>query len=132
MRVLVDTSVWSLAFRRTTSDHPAVRRLRGLLEKADVVLMGLVLQEVLQAFRSETAFQRALGRLGALPLLQLSRADYVAAARLHRTCAARGVGASTADCQIAAAAIAYRCALLSTDADFRRIAEHSRLRLVTF
>jgi predicted nucleic acid-binding protein len=130
---LVDTSVWSLAFRKSaTAPHPAVVRLANVLGKADIVLLGVILQEVLQAFRSESVFQRALRHLASFPVLQLRRSDYVAAARLHRTCADHGVSASTVDCQIAAAAIANRCALLSTDADFQRIAEYGRLRLVSF
>ena len=59
MRVLVDTSVWSLALRKKgPTDHPSVRALSSLLLAGeDVFLVGLVLQEVLQAFRSEKQFQ---------------------------------------------------------------------------
>ena len=133
MRVLVDTSVWSLSLRRGgPADHPAVRRLASLLEEgADVVLTGIILQEILQAFRSESAFRKAARYLAPFPLLALTWDDHVAAARLHRRCAASGVAATTVDCRIATAAIRNDCALLTADEDFRRIAELSELRLHT-
>jgi predicted nucleic acid-binding protein len=98
--------------------------------KADVVLTGLILQEVLQGFRGNEAFRKVEQRLEAFPLLQLDRADYVAAARVRRTCAAVGIATSTGDCQIAAAAIGHRCQLFTLDRDFEAIAGHTSLRLV--
>jgi predicted nucleic acid-binding protein len=68
-------------------------------------------------------------RLEPFPLLELERRDLIAAASLHRACAARGVSVSTADCQIAAAAIRHDCLLLSADKDFERIARLSELKL---
>jgi len=124
--------VWSLALRKRAGDSEpvAVVRLRRLIDRGDVVLSGLVLQEVLQGFKLEAHFRKAREVLAAFPLLQPDRGHYVAAAALRRACAARGVAASTADCQIAASAIGHRCALLTTDSDFERIAEHAPLRLV--
>ena len=131
MRVLVDTSVWSRALRASTpSGDGATKRLAALLGKADVVLTGLVLQEVLQGFRSPTAFRKVAAHLAAFPLLQLDRAHYVAAAKLRHTCAAAGVTATTADCQIAAAALEHRCALFTLDDDFAAIARCAPLRLL--
>jgi predicted nucleic acid-binding protein len=127
----VDTSVWSLALRKKGPvDHPAVRGLSSLLEtNEDVVLTGVILQEVLQAFRSETTFRAVVRHLSPFPLLRLGRTDYVEAAALHRRCAEKGVAVSTVDCQIAAAAIRHGCRLLTADADFQRIARLSDLAL---
>ena len=128
----MDTSVWSRALRTEARapDRAAVR-LSELLTKADVVLTGLVLQEILQGFRSDAVFRTVQRHLSAFPLLQLDRADYVAAALLKRACAAAGVSASTSDCQIAAAAIGHGCRLFTLDRDFETIARHApRLRLL--
>jgi predicted nucleic acid-binding protein len=132
MRVLVDTSVWSLSLRKGgPADNPAVHKLVRLLDGGeDVLLTGLILQEILQAFRTEAALRKVARYLEPFDLLDLDRDDYVAAARLHRKCAAKGVTASTADCQIAAAAIHKRCVLLTTDRDFERIARLSDLELL--
>ena len=58
--MLVDTSVWSLALRKKgPADHPDVTRLAQLLRDGeDVYLTGTILQEILQAFRSESVFRR--------------------------------------------------------------------------
>jgi predicted nucleic acid-binding protein len=131
MRVLVDTSAWSRALRAGGDPaDPAVRGLTALVRKGDVVLIGLILQEVLQGFRSDASFGKVEERLRAFPLLQLDRIHYVAAAQLRRACAAAGTRASTADCQIAAAAIGHRCRLFTLDRDFEAIARRSPLRLL--
>jgi predicted nucleic acid-binding protein len=116
--------------RSKDPSEPAAQRLRELSAKVDIVLTGLILQEVLQGFRAEPMFRRAARHFDAFPLLQLDRAHYVAAARIRRTCAAAGVATTTADCQIAAAAIEHRCALFTVDRDFERIARVTALRLV--
>ncbi len=129
--MLVDTSVWSLALRKKgPADHPDVTRLAELLRDGeDVYLTGTILQEILQAFRTESTFRRVARYLEPFPLLPLERSGHVAAAGIHRACAEKGVTASTIDCQIAAAAIQNDCALLSADRDFERIARHCKLVL---
>ena len=132
MRILVDTSVWSLALRKLgPADHEAVTKLTTLLDSRDQVLItGLILQEVLQACRNDRAFQKLAGYLEPFQLLTLDFSGYLLAARIHRTCRSKGISASTADCQIAAAAIENECLLLTSDRDFERIAKHCSLKLV--
>lgn len=129
MNLLVDTSVWSLALRRDRVEGPEVEALRAGIERGEVVLVGVILQEILQGFPSGDRTKRLLERLAAFPLLALHRGDFVYAAEIRNKCRARGVAISSVDAQIAAAAINHRCRLLSTDRDFERIARHFPLRL---
>jgi hypothetical protein len=131
-RILVDSSVWSLAFRRAgPSDHPVVRNLQVLLEDQQIiVLVGIVLLEVLQGFRDNQTFDRYERALQPFPLLDLSRSDYLAAASIRRRCRTKGVSVSTTDAVVAAAAIEHDCYLLSADEDFRLIARHTPLVLL--
>jgi predicted nucleic acid-binding protein len=62
------------------------------------------------------------------PLLVAEAESCLAAARLHRRCKERGLGASTIDCHVAAAAIENDCHLLTTDRDFERISRISPLQ----
>ena len=131
MRVLVDTSVWSLSLRKEgQAAHPTVGKLEALLRSdEDIFLTGLILQEILQAFRSDSSFRKVARHLEPFPHLELERPDFITAATLHRKCASRGVSTSTADCQIATAAIRHACLLLSADQDFEGIARLSDLKL---
>jgi len=96
----------------------------------DVVITGLILQEVLPAFKADSTFRRVVEYLEPFPILELERSDYVSAARLHRKCASKGISVSAADCQIAIASIHHDCPLLTADKDFQRIAQCSALKLV--
>ena len=131
MRILVDTSVWSLVLRRGgPADHPAAARLQELLESGDdLFLTALILQEILQAFRSEETASEMADYFEPFPLLPLEPELCRAAARLFRRCRDQGVGASTIDCHIAASAIENDCHLLTTDRDFERMSEVSQLEL---
>ena len=130
MNVLVDTSVWSIALRR---DQPSpsceLEALRATIERGDVCLLGVVLQEVLQGFPSLDRTRRLVEHLSAFPLLSLHRGDYVYAAEVRNKCRAKGLTISTIDAQIAVAAINHRCALLTLDRDFTGVARHFPLQL---
>ena len=129
MSVLVDTSVWSIALRR---DRPPpgreIEARRAAIERGDVCLLGVILQELLQGFPSLDRTHRLAERLSPFPLLSLHRGDYVYAAEIRNRCRAKGLAISTIDAQIAAAAINHRCALLTIDRDFAGIARHFPLR----
>lgn len=129
MSLLVDTSVWSLALRRDRPSGREVDALRGGIERGEVVLTGIILQEILQGFPSAERTRRLADHLAPFPLLALHRGDYVYAAEIRNKCRAKGVAISTVDAQIAAAAINHRCALLTADADFQAVARHFPLRI---
>lgn len=131
MTTLVDTSVWSLLLRkRGPSDHWAVRRLTRLIEhRQPVVLTGVVLQEILAYFRSDDVALAMSRRLRPFPLLDPTRADHEAAAALFRRARSERIAATTVDCLIATVARAHDAELLTTDADFTRVAPLLGLRL---
>jgi predicted nucleic acid-binding protein len=88
VRLFVDTSVWSLAFRRDQPPGtPEVQALRRALEGGEIVTTtGLILQEVLQGFAGPRARKDILDRFAALPLLMLDRQDHIDAADLRNRC----------------------------------------------
>ena len=91
MTLLVDTSVWSLAFRRDqVSTTPQVRVLLDALEGGEtIVVTGLVLQELLQGFAGPRARKDIIDRFTALPLLTPDRQDHIDAADLRNRNPAR-------------------------------------------
>ncbi len=59
--IFVDTSVWSLAFRRKQeqADIPVINQLKALIEKDELLAVpGIVLQELLTGLKEESQFNR--------------------------------------------------------------------------
>lgn len=132
MKVLVDTSVWSLALRRKTkSADPKAELLRELISSdQSICLLGVIVQQVLQGIRNREHFQTVNESLEHFPLIDLARDDYVYAAELGSECRNRGIQAGTIDYLIAAAAIRHECHLLTTDLDFTHMAAVAPLKLL--
>ncbi|HKU85976.1 MAG TPA: PIN domain-containing protein [Casimicrobiaceae bacterium] len=131
MSLFVDTSVWSLAFRRDAAPTiPEVRALREALEGSVIVITtGLVLQELLQGFAGPKARREIVARFDALPALRPDRRDHIEAAELRNHCRRAGVQMGTIDALIAQLCIRHRLMLLTTDNDFVLAAKHCPLRL---
>jgi predicted nucleic acid-binding protein len=124
MTLLVDTSVWSLALRRSAADEEkVVSALRLALEGGEsVVTTGLVLQELLQGFAGPKDRQAILERFNPLPLLQPDRQDHIAAAEVRNVCRRSGVQIGTIDALLIQLCGRYELTLMSTDQDFRHAA----------
>jgi len=130
VNLVVDTSVWSLILRRPKIEHdnPFVKAFRGHLTAEDgLFLIGNILQELLDGLRSQNPFQRLIHFLEPFPLLALSRATYVEAARLRTHCRGKGIQAGPVDFLIACACIEHGFPLLTADQDFLRISQHAEL-----
>jgi predicted nucleic acid-binding protein len=129
--LLVDTSVWSLAFRRDgSSEHPCVLRLRAALEREEELYStGLILQELLQGLRGPKQRAALVARFAALPLVAPTRDDHIEAASLRNRCRARGVQLGTIDALLAQLSIDRGLELLTADRDFVHAARHIPLRL---
>ena len=126
MTLLVDTSVWSLAFRRDgASAEPAVSALHeALLGSQSVVTTGLVLQELLQGFSGPKAAAAIFERFRALPLIQPDRQDHIGAAEVRNICRRAGVQIGTIDALLIQLCGRHELTLLSTDKDFAHAAGH--------
>ena len=131
MTLFVDTSVWSLAFRRdATSSSVEVLALRQALEGDDtIVTTGVILQELLQGFLGPRARKDIIERFSALPLLVPDRQNHIEAAELRNKCRRAGVQIGTIDALLAQLCIRHSLTLLTTDQDFVHVASHCPLRL---
>lgn len=120
MNWLVDTCVWSLAFRRNAeSGAPAVETLRSALKGAGhVFTTGFILQELLQGFSGPKAREALLGRFSALGYIEPTRADHVEAADIRNICRRHGVQIGTIDALLIQLSRHHHLQLLTTDKDF--------------
>jgi len=132
VRVLVDTTIWSLALRRHHRD-PAEQYLVDefveLVKESRVVVIGPIRQEVLSGVRDPQQFETLRDHLAAFADLLLERQDYEEAASHFNTCRARGVQGSHIDFLICAVATRHALPIFTTDQDFVRYAEHLPLGL---
>ena len=123
MKVLVDTSVWSLALRRRAgAETPAVQELRSLVDEGRVAMIGPIRQELLSGIRTPESFERLRDHLRPYEDEVLESADFERAAEHFNTCRAQGVQGSNSDFLICAAAERRSLPILTTDADFTRFA----------
>ena len=88
MKLLVDTSVWSLALRRkdTASLSPEEQKLKTELTQAiqhgRVVMIGLIRQELLSGIRDQSQFEKVKSSLAPFLDQPISSDDHEDAARL--------------------------------------------------
>ena len=130
MTVLVDTSVWSLAFRyRKPPDHGAVTELRDLILEARVRLVGPVRQEILSGIREMSHFVKLRAQLQAFPDLALKTIDYERAAEFYNLCRSRGIQGSNTDFLLCAVAERQNLPILTTDGDFESFSQHLPIAL---
>jgi predicted nucleic acid-binding protein len=129
--LFVDTSVWSLAFRRERpSAAVEVQALVRAIEAGELIFTtGIVLQEVLQGFVGAKAREQILDRFAAIPLIVPDRTDHIEAAALRNHCRRAGIQAGTIDALLAQLCLRHGLTMLSADSDFRHIAGQCALKL---
>ena len=123
MKVLVDTSVWSLALRRRSLSSKEVetgegRELGRLIADANVAIIGAIRQELLSGIREPAQFARLRTKLSAFRDLRVESADYETAAAYFNRCRTRGIQGSNTDYLICAVAVREGIPILTTDGDF--------------
>ena len=132
MRVLVDTSVWSLALRRREpSNDPSVGVLADLIRDGRVDMIGAIRQEILSGIKSKRSSDALRQKLRSFPDLPLDTEDHELAAGFFNRCRTRGVQGSNTDFLICAVASRREMAILTTDRDFSRFVEQLPVRLVS-
>ena len=136
MRVIVDTSVWSLALRRRRKNlsprqRATVLLLHEMIVQGDAVLLGIVRQELLTGVTSEDAFEAMRQHLHEVDDLPPDIDDYERAASAANECARQGLSTTTADMLICAIAGGRDLPILTLDRDFGRYAKHLPIRLVS-
>lgn len=134
MRVLVDTTIWSLALRRTrAARNPQETRLveawAGLVADDRIVLLGMIRQEILSGIADERQFERLRDALAPFSDEVVLTSDHVRAAQQFNRCRAAGVAGSPVDFLISAVAERLAVPIFTTDRDFDRFARHVPIRL---
>jgi hypothetical protein len=126
---LVDSCVWSLAFRRKNILSPEVRRLEELILRDEAVIIGPIRQEVLSGIRTFPQFVSIRDRLRAFPDVPIAEHHFERAAEFYNTCRLRGIQGSNTDFLICAVADLHGLPILTTDRDFQNFVNYLPIRL---
>ena len=133
MRVLVDTSVWSVALRRSGAlaeeDRSFIDELSGLIDDVRVAMIGPIRQELLSGIPSQAQFAALKEKLQAFEDLPLGRDDYEMAAGFYNICRRRGVQGSQTDLLICAVGAGMGMPIFTSDKDFVLYAQHLPIAL---
>ncbi|MFO7459600.1 MAG: PIN domain-containing protein [Desulfatiglandales bacterium] len=130
MKVIVDTSVWSLALRRDKQESNAlVDEFRRMIKDHRVQIIGPIRQEILSGIRSESHFKKLQKHLESFPDLPAITEDYVTAAKYFNLCRSKGIQGSNTDFLICAMANRNNFSIFTTDKDFEQISIHIKLVL---
>jgi len=124
VKVLVDTSVWSLVLRRRFPPRADAfaDELRRLIVNYRVVMIGPIRQELLSGIRTHEQYEGLRDKLRAFPDVRLHSDDYELAAQFFNQCRGRGVQGSNTDFLICAVAARRVTSIFSTDRDFEAYA----------
>lgn len=132
MKVIVDTSVWSLALRHNSKveDSPYIVLFRDLIADGRVALLGAIRQEILSGIRHINQYNVLKNYLHAFPNLELDIEDYELASEFYNTCHRHSILGTNTDFLICAAAVRRNYRILTTDKNFESFSHHISIKLV--
>ena len=124
MKTLVDTSVWSEAFRR---NHPLrgnhAHELSRLIEEGEAVLIGPIRQELLSGISDMEKFLRLKDTLASISDEALDSVDFENGAKCFNACRKHGIQGEHTDFLICAVAMRRGMPIFTVDKDFKNYAK---------
>ena len=134
MKILVDTSVWSLALRRkktklNNSEIQIVEELIELIKESRVVLIGPIRQEILSGIVSKSQFQKLKKKLKAFDDFLIQQNDYETASEFFNNCRKNGIQGSQIDFLICAVSHNNNFSIFTTDKDFENYSKFVEIQL---
>ena len=123
MKVLVDTSVWSLMLRRDPAnlngaEKKIVRELQDIVNDGRAQIIGPIRQELLSGIKSDRQYEALRQKLAVFDDAKLTTRDYEGAATAANLCSTAGVPTSSIDVLICAVALDRQWPILTTDKGF--------------
>ena len=119
MKVIVDTSIWSLALRRSKdTENKYVEELEELIKEVRAQLVGPVRQELLSGIKSEKQYKTLKKHLRAFKDLNIEPVDYELAAQYFNTARQKGIQGSNTDFLLCAISTRHRMPIFTADKDF--------------
>jgi len=131
-RVLVDTSVWSLALRkkdRTEEEQKIINHLSKLIRNLNVVLIGPIRQEILSGISTRERFEALKEKLSIFEDHTIYTHDYELAAEYFNECRKNGIQGSHIDYLICSIAANNDMSIFTMGNDFQFYKKYIRIKL---
>ena len=130
MKVIVDTSVWSLVLRRRNFLNPEIEnKLLSFIDKGEIILLGPIRQEILSGIKEKKQFDLLKEYLRAFPNFRITLEEYEMAAELFNECRKKGIQGSNIDFLICAVAVTNDLTIYSIDNDFKLFQKYLPIKL---
>ena len=131
MKVIVDTSIWSLALRRKKKQSTSeIRILESLIDNQKVGILGPIRQEILSGIKENKQFLQLKEFLSAFDDIPINTKDYELAAEYYNICRSKGVQGSNTDFLICAVSHNNRFPIFTSDDDFETFSKYIPITLV--
>ena len=131
--VLVDTSVWSLSFRKKhpdSNDKKLIEYLTFLIRNRYAVMIGPIRQEILSGISDESTFRKLKEALKAFPDFEITTDDYEQAAAYYNICRSNGIQGSHIDYLICSVAHNNDFLIFTLDKDFENYRKYIGIELI--
>ena len=130
MKVIVDTSSWSLVLRRRKKQQTKTSdKILKLIDESRIVILGPIRQEILSGIKIKKQFELLKVYLKAFPDLNLEIKDYELAVEFFNICKAKGVQGSNTDFLICAVAVNNNFSIYTSDKDFKLFKNYIPIQL---
>ncbi len=130
MKILVDTSIWSLVLRRSSKViHELNVELTEIIKEVRAQVIGPIRQEILSGIKSTKQFQELQFYLSSFPDLDLNTSDFEQAAEFFNLCRAKGIQGSNTDFLICSVAVNNDLEIFTNDNDFQYYKKYLPIKL---
>jgi predicted nucleic acid-binding protein len=132
MNVLIDTSVWSLVFRRNKpqeKEKKIANALISLIQDLRIAIIGPVRQELLSGISKQAVFDDLKQKMSVFTDSIIQTADYELAAEYSNICRKHGIQGSHIDFLICAVAVRNGWEIFTEDTDFFNYKEYLPIKL---
>lgn len=121
MKVIIDTCVWSAAFRKAINkeNESVIEELKELIREGRVVMLGLIRQELLSGIKLKKDFIKLRDNIRAFDDYAMKKEDYEVAAELYNKCKRKGIQGSNTDFLMCSVAIRNGFSIFTMDNDFK-------------
>lgn len=131
--ILVDTSVWSMAFRKKileADEQKLLEFLISLIRKRHVIMIGPIRQEILSGISDTNKFIQLRDDLESFSDFEISTTDYEMAAEFYNRCRSKGIQGSQIDYLICSVARNNNFSILTLDKDFQNYKKYVDIDII--